>query len=118
MRFTEKCCLVSDYESRFGNVIALIRGLRNSSRGKKFGDEIARSMCIGRQLFHSALEKGGFPTYLVALAEYKDEGMTVAEVRHILLPFLTDGFQAIENKVGRRRNIDSAKLITRAFMTR
>ena len=97
-------------------MFGVIRELLSTSRGKKFGDEIAESMTISHRLFHSALEKGGFPTHLVALAQYKDEGMTVGEVRHILLPFLSHGFLTMENKLGRKRYLDSAKQITRAFM--
>ena len=97
-------------------MLGITRKIRSKPRGKKFGDEIAESMTLGRQLFHAALELGGLNSHLDELANYRDAGLTLFEARSRVLPYLSKGLLVLETRVGRRRSIDSAKRTTQAFI--
>ncbi len=90
---------------------------RRISKGKSFGNELADSLCISRNLFHTACEMGGMPMHLAVLTSLKDEGKSVIEAREIFLPILSNGFAVLEGKFGRQDELDEAKRIIDDFLS-
>ncbi len=84
---------------------------RQTSKGKKFGNEIADSLTISRSLFHTALEEGGLAMHLPMLASLKDQGTSIIEARNIVLPFLANGVLLLEQRLGSLDVICKAKPI-------
>jgi len=95
----------------------MLWGMRIASKGKAFGNEIADSMGISRNLFHTAVETGGFNMHLIVLASLKDEGKSVVDARELILPFLAQGLAALEQRFGRQNEIDHAKPIVHELLS-
>ena len=86
-------------------------GLRRTSRGKAFGNEIADSLGIRRSYFHTALEAAGVPMHLLMLAGLKDDHIAVEECRAMLLPDVLEGLRIIESRYGKQAPLtDSIKV--------
>lgn len=92
-------------------IFKMLWAFRRTSRGKKFGNEIADSMAISRSLFHTAIEEGGLGMHLVMLASLKDQGASVIEARDICLPILANGILLLEKRLGSLDVICKAKPI-------
>jgi len=89
--------------------MGILAGFRVTRKGQKFGNEIADSMGISWGLFHSSLEASGVTMHNVALATYRDEGMSVSEVRVLISPLLLEGLNALESKWGTQAKIENAR---------
>lgn len=92
-------------------IFRILWAFRRTSRGKKFGNEIADSMAISRSLFHTAIEEGGLRMHLVMLASLKDQGTSVIEARDVCLPILANGILLLEQRLGSLSEISKAKSI-------
>ncbi len=93
-------------------------GLRRTSMGKKFGNEIADSMGIPRRVFHTAIELGGMEMHLVFLAVLKDEGKSINEAREEMLPILMDGLYAMEARFGTQMQITDSIETVMSFLSK
>ena len=93
----------------------MLQGLRRASRGKNFGNEIADSMGLPRNLFHTAVEGGGFAMHLITLASLKDEGASVVEAREMCLPYLSQGIENLKSRFGNVPKIMAAKELLDVF---
>jgi len=69
----------------------LLWGLRRVSRGRSFGNEIADSLCISRNMFHTSMEFGGVAQHLIVLAAIKDNGVPVSALQETCARIVYEG---------------------------
>lgn len=75
---------------------------------RRIGKRVADSMGIGHNLFFSALEQT-LPLYLSMLAVLEREGNGVPHARQLLLPYLLQGLNVLEERFGHQPMIDAAR---------
>lgn len=78
----------------------LIEKFRWLWSGRSFGNQIADSMTIPRNVFHRALALGGVPMPAVVLAEIRRRGTSVADARRVIAPIVIAGLFALLAKFG------------------
>lgn len=76
------------------------KAFRLISAGRAFGNEIADSMLMSRNMFHNAIEAGGVPMHLMMLAQIKFSGASVMQAKKAVAPILMTGLQVLEQRFG------------------
>ena len=75
---------------------------------RRIGKRIADSMGIGHNLFFSSIEQT-LPLYLTVLATLDRQGEGIANARRVVLPYLLNGLDVLEQRFGRQPQIDAAR---------
>lgn len=75
---------------------------------RRIGKRIADSMGIGRNLFFSSIEQT-MPLYLTVLATLDRQGEGVANARRLVLPYLLNGLDVLEQRFGQQPQINAAR---------
>ncbi|NQV29386.1 MAG: hypothetical protein HQ508_00735 [Candidatus Marinimicrobia bacterium] len=96
--------------------MGLLSAFRYNRKGKRIGNEIADSMMISRNLFHSSVVKGGQPYHLPVLASMHDEGHSLNVIKKNMIPYLAAGLDVLERENGHQPSIDKAREVVNALL--
>jgi len=83
---------------------------------RRIGKRVANSMGISHNLFFSALEQT-LPLYLSVLAALEREGNGVPHARQLLMPYLLQGLNVLEERFGCQPMIDAARESAKPFLS-
>jgi len=78
-------------------------------KGKRIGNKIADNIGVSRNLFHTAVVKGGLEGHYLVLASLQDQGCSLIDACDSVINYLSTGLMVLESEYGSQPKINQAR---------